>query len=54
MRTREELREFSNVYARLLNPQLEQDTVISRELDYIRTLEINVAYPFLRARLKRS
>jgi uncharacterized protein with ParB-like and HNH nuclease domain len=43
----EELRDLSNVYARLLNPQLEKDAVISRELGYIRTLEINVAYPFL-------
>jgi len=47
MEALEELRELSNVYARLLNPQLEKDTVISRELNYIRTLEINVAYPFL-------
>lgn len=43
----EELRDLSHVYARLLNPQLEKDAVISRELGYIRTLEINVAYPFL-------
>ena len=43
----DELREFSNVYARLLNPQTEKDALISRELGYIRTLEINVAYPFL-------
>lgn len=43
----EELREFSDVYARLLNPLMEKDPVISRELGYIRTLEINVAYPFL-------
>lgn len=47
MEALEELRELSNVYARLLNPQLEKDPVISRELSYIRTLEINVAYPFL-------
>lgn len=47
MEALEELRELSNVYARLLNPQLERDAVISRELSYIRTLEINVAYPFL-------
>lgn len=47
MEALDELRELSNVYARLLNPQLEKDTVISRELNYIRTLEINVAYPFL-------
>lgn len=47
MEALDELRELSNVYARLLNPQIEKDTVISRELNYIRTLEINVAYPFL-------
>lgn len=43
----DEIRELSNVYARLLNPRLEPDTLLSRELAYIRTLEINVAYPFL-------
>lgn len=47
MKELEELRELSHVYARLLNPQLEKDPAISRELGYIRTLEINVAYPFL-------
>lgn len=43
----EELREFSHVYARLLNPDLEGDPEIRRELGYIRTLEVNVAFPFL-------
>ncbi len=42
-----EIRELSDVYARLLNPELEEDKELSRELGYIRTLEINVAYPFL-------
>ena len=42
-----ELREFSNVYARLLNPDQEKDPLIRRELGYIRTLEVNVAFPFL-------
>lgn len=42
-----EIRELSNVYARLLNPETETDAVIARELGYIRTLEINVSYPFL-------
>jgi len=42
-----EIREFSNVYARLLNPDLEPDAIIARELRHIRTLEINVSYPFL-------
>lgn len=43
----EELREFSHVYARLLNPDLEKDPEIRRELGYIRTLEVNVGFPFL-------
>ena len=47
MEALEEMRELSNVYARILNPRLENDKVLSRELDYIKTLEINVAYPFL-------
>jgi len=42
-----EIRELSNVYARLLNPDMETDAAIARELGYIRTLEINVSYPFL-------
>jgi uncharacterized protein with ParB-like and HNH nuclease domain len=42
-----EIRDLSNVYARLLNPSRETDAVIARELGYIRTLEINVSYPFL-------
>ena len=42
-----EIRDLSNVYARLLNPDLEPDAEIARELGYIRTLEINVSYPFL-------
>lgn len=47
MEALEELRSLSELYARLLNPSLETDAVISRELNYIRILEINVAYPFL-------
>jgi len=47
MQALEELRELSAVYSRLLNPKLEKDPVIGLELGYIRTLEINVAYPFL-------
>tara|TARA_R110000868_G_scaffold411283_2_gene702843 strand:+ start:117097 stop:119154 length:2058 start_codon:yes stop_codon:yes gene_type:complete len=43
----EELCEFSQVYARLLNPDLETDPAIRRELRYIRSLEVNVAFPFL-------
>lgn len=47
MEVLDELREFSGFYARLINPTRESDPVICRELSYIRTLEINVAYPFL-------
>lgn len=43
----DEILELSYVYAKLLNPKIETDPIISRELDYIKTLEINVAYPFL-------
>lgn len=43
----EELCEFSQVYARLLNPDLETEPAIRRELRYIRSLEVNVAFPFL-------
>ena len=44
MEALEEMRELSNVYARILNPRLENDKVLSRELDYIKTLEINVFF----------
>lgn len=43
----DELRHLSDMYARLLNPELEEDAAVSQELGYIKTLEINVAYPFL-------
>jgi len=43
----EELRDLSDVYARLLNPELEKETALRIELRYIRALEINVAFPFL-------
>lgn len=43
----DELREFSYLYACLINPGLERDEVIGRELDYIHRLEVNVAHPFL-------
>lgn len=43
----DEIRDFSAIYAKLLNPTSENDPKISEELIYINTLEINVAYPFL-------
>ena len=43
----EEIRTLSEVYKKLLNPSLEPDTDICREVGYINTLEINVAFPFL-------
>lgn len=43
----EEIRTLSEVYKKLLNPTLELDTDIRREVGYINTLEINVAFPFL-------
>lgn len=43
----EEIRTLSEVYKKLLNPSLEPDTDIRREVGYINTLEINVAFPFL-------
>lgn len=43
----EEIRELAEVYSCLLNPAIEMDQVISRELSYIKMLEINVANPFL-------
>lgn len=42
-----ELRDFSYVYLKLLNPTHELDQEVRIELEYIKTLEINVAYPFL-------
>lgn len=43
----EEIRTLSSVYKKLLNPKFEQDADIQRELGYITTLDINVAFPFL-------
>ncbi|MDH2092553.1 DUF262 domain-containing protein [Rhizobium pusense] len=43
----EEIRRLSELYKKLLNPSFEPDPVISREIAYINTLEINTAYPFL-------
>jgi uncharacterized protein with ParB-like and HNH nuclease domain len=43
----EELRSLSAVYRKLLNPSFEERPHIQQELLWIKTLEINVAYPFL-------
>jgi uncharacterized protein with ParB-like and HNH nuclease domain len=43
----EELRSLSAVYRKLLNPAIENRPHIRQELLWIKTLEINVAYPFL-------
>lgn len=43
----EEIRNYSNNYSCLINPEREADRDIKRELTYIKNLEINVSYPFL-------
>lgn len=40
------LKEYSNYYNKLLNPKNEIDKDISTKLDNIKTLEVNVSYPF--------
>lgn len=47
MNALEEIRRLSELYKKLLNPSFEPDPIISREIAYINTLEINTAYPFL-------
>jgi uncharacterized protein with ParB-like and HNH nuclease domain len=42
-----ELKSLAKVYHKLLNPSGESDHAIRRQLEYIKQLEINVAYPFL-------
>lgn len=42
-----EIKEFSYFYSKLLNPKLESDLQISKELEYINRLEINVSFPFI-------
>ena len=43
----QEIKEFSYHYSKLLNPSLETDSEISKELSYINRLEINVSFPFI-------
>ncbi len=45
--TIEEIKTFSFHYTKLINPKIEPDLEIQRELDYINRLEINVSFPFL-------
>ncbi|TXJ36366.1 DUF262 domain-containing protein [Brachyspira pilosicoli] len=42
----EELKEYSIYYNKLINPKNERDKDISLKLDDIKTLEVNVSYPF--------
>ena len=42
-----EVKTFARYYNKLINPRNEQDSDIRQQLEYINTLEINVAYPFL-------
>lgn len=43
----EEIKNYSRHYNKLINPDKETDKGISKQLDYIKRLEINVSYPFL-------
>lgn len=45
--TIKEIKEFSIFYHKLINPTKEEDLEISKELNFINRLEINVSYPFL-------
>lgn len=42
-----DLKIFAKYYGKLLNPTREQDAEIRQQLQYIKRLEINTAYPFL-------
>lgn len=42
-----DIRTFAKIYCKILNPDVEQDPLIKRELEYISNLEIGVANPFL-------
>jgi len=45
--TLQEIKDYSKHYHKLINPEKEKDKAISRELNFINRLEINVSYPFL-------
>lgn len=40
------LKEYASYYNKLLNPKKETDKIISLKLDNIKSLEVNVSYPF--------
>jgi len=42
-----DIRTFAKIYCKILNPDMEQESSIRRELEYISSLEIGVANPFL-------
>jgi len=46
-KTLNKIKDYSKYYNKLINPEKEPDKDISRELAYIKRLEINVSYPFL-------
>lgn len=43
----EEIKRYSKMYNKLVNPDKEENSEIKRQLEYINRLEINVAFPFL-------
>lgn len=43
----ENIKSLSFHYQKFINPSIESDTEIKKELEYISRIEINVAYPFL-------
>ena len=43
----EEIKNFSNYYSKLINPDKETDSSIQKEIKYLHKLESNVTFPFL-------
>lgn len=42
-----EIRNYSDIYGMLINPQTIDDPDIKREISYLKYIEVNVSYPFL-------
>ena len=42
-----ELKKYSEIYSKLMNPNLEKDYNIRKNIDYINRMELSVSYPFL-------